>query len=133
MIILGDVGLNYFGNDYGDKSKKILLNRYGVPVFCIHGNHEMRPDALTYYKETEWHGGKVYVEDGLSNLIFAMDGEIYDLDGSRAIVIGGAYSVDKYYRLERGIKWFCDEQPSEAIKEKVVNKLNVATSSTKDK
>jgi len=38
-------------------------------------------------------------------------------------VIGGAYSVDKYYRLGRGIDWFEDEQPSEEIKKNVEIKL----------
>lgn len=123
VVILGDAGLNYYGNDHGDKGKKKRLNKYGVPIFCLHGNHEMRPESLSYYKESEWHGGKVYVEAGLPNLIFAKDGEIYDLEGMRLIVIGGAYSVDKYYRLERGIKWFDDEQPSEEIKRRVIEKL----------
>jgi histidinol-phosphatase (PHP family) len=45
--------------------------------------------------------------------------EIYNLGGKKTIVIGGAYSVDKYYRLMRGIHWFADEQPSEEIKNKV--------------
>ena len=29
-------------------------------------------------------------------------GEVYDFNGNSCIVIGGAYSVDKYYRLARG-------------------------------
>ena len=44
---------------------------------------------------------------------------MYDLDGQKSIVIGGAYSVDKFYRLERGYNWFADEQPSEEIKANV--------------
>lgn len=34
------------------------------------------------------------------------------------------YSVDKYYRLGRGIPWFSDEQPSKAIKALVERKLD---------
>ena len=48
-----------------------------------------------------------------------IDGEVYDFNGNSCIVIGGAYSVDKYYRLARGWSWFPDEQPSEEIKAKV--------------
>lgn len=124
VVILGDVGLNYFGNDYGDRRNKKKLAREGVTIFCIHGNHEMRPETISSYHETEWHGGAVYVEDEFPNLIFAKDGEVYDLDGKSAIVMGGAYSVDKYYRLSKGIKWFPDEQPSVAVKKRVENKLN---------
>ena len=71
-----------------------------------------------------WHGGTVYVEDDFSNLLFAKDGEIYDLDGKKSIVIGGAYSVDKYYRLQRGMNWFPDEQPSDEIKLKTEKQLS---------
>lgn len=51
-------------------------------------------------------------------------GEIYDFFGHSCIVIGGAYSVDKYYRLARGYNWFEDEQPSDEIKEKVERVLS---------
>ena len=51
------------------------------------------------------------------------DGEIYDLDGKTAIVIGGAYSVDKDYRLLAGYSWFPDEQPSDEIKKYVEEQL----------
>lgn len=123
IVIMGDVGLNYYGNDYGDWGRKKKLNSKGVPILCIHGNHERRPATIESYSITEWHGGKVYVEERFPNLLFAMDGEVYDLDGYKAIAIGGAYSVDKYYRLLRGIHWFPDEQPDEATKARVEEKL----------
>ena len=41
------------------------------------------------YEEQEWNGGIVYVEPDFPNLLFAKDGEIYDLDGRKTIVIGG--------------------------------------------
>ena len=50
------------------------------------------------------------------NLIFAKDGEIYTMNGLQYLVIGGAYSVDKYYRLSRGWNWWPDEQPSPETK-----------------
>jgi 3-oxoacid CoA-transferase subunit A len=45
------------------------------------------------------------------------------LDGRKTIVIGGAYSVDKFYRLRRGMDWFDDEQPSKEIKGYVESSL----------
>jgi 3-oxoacid CoA-transferase subunit A len=80
-------------------------------------------DAFVYH-EAFWHGGIVYFEDDYPNLLFAKDGEIYDLDGQKAIAIGGAYSVDKYYRLQRGMNWFPDEQPSEEIKQRTEMQLS---------
>ena len=46
------------------------------------------------------------------------------MNGQKTIVIGGAYSVDKWYRLQCDLNWFPDEQPSEEIKAKVEQKLH---------
>ena len=124
LVLLGDVGLNYYGNDQGDKKRKRLLDFAGVPILCIHGNHEERPFNIQSYGEITWHDGIVYVEEKYPNLLFAKDGEIYDLEGHTAIAIGGAYSVDKFYRLRNGMNWFPDEQPSAEIKQNVEQRLS---------
>lgn len=123
IVILGDAGWNY---DLGshDSLAKSFLKRMGVTIFSIHGNHEERPINLPYYHETEWRGGKVYVEDEYPNILFAKDGEIYDLDGHKTIVIGGAYSVDKPFRLAHGYNWFSSEQPDNEIKARVEARLD---------
>lgn len=118
FVILGDAGLNYY-NDRRDQKKKDQLAQVPITFFCLHGNHEMRPSEVLGYELTEYHGGKVWVQPEYPNILFAIDGEIYDFNGNSCIVIGGAYSVDKYYRLARGWSWFPDEQPSEEIKAKV--------------
>lgn len=124
IVLLGDVGLNYYGNDHGDRDRKRKLDAYGIPILCIHGNHEARPESMITYREASWHGGTVYVEEEFPNLRFAKDGEVYDLEGTKAIAIGGAYSVDKWYRLQNGLHWFPDEQPSNASKARVEAKLD---------
>lgn len=123
IVLLGDVGMNYYGNKHGDRHRKKRLHKLGVTMFCIHGNHEMRPETLVTYHEVQWHGGTVYVEDEFPNLLFAKDGEIYDVGGKKAMVIGGAYSVDKWYRLQCDLHWFPDEQPSAEVKARVEKKL----------
>ena len=115
IVILGDVGANYFGDDR-DKELKSALNSLKPTVLCIHGNHEMRPERISTYKTKLWNGGMVWYEEEFPNLLFAKDGEIFTLDGLMHLVIGGAYSVDKFYRLSRGYNWWEDEQPSEDIK-----------------
>lgn len=124
VVLLGDTGMNYYGNKCGDHHRKKRLNNLGVTMFCVHGNHEMRPETIVTYHETKWHGGTVYVEDEFHNLLFAKDGEVYEVAGKKAIVIGGAYSVDKWYRLQRNLHWFPDEQPSVEIKNRVEQKLD---------
>jgi 3-oxoacid CoA-transferase subunit A len=124
MIILGDAGINYY-NDWRDVYVKDQLLQLPITLFCIHGNHEMRPDTIDSYELVTWNGGKAYVESRYPNLIFAKDGEIYHIAGKKVLVIGGAYSVDKWYRLQIGFGWFEDEQPSEEIKRYVEDQLDI--------
>ena len=78
------------------------LSELPVTFFCIHGNHEQRPFAIKTHREKLWSGAVAYVEDAYPSILFAKDGEIYDFDGKKAIAIGGAYSVDKFYRQKKG-------------------------------
>ena len=123
LIILGDTGINYFGK-IDDTQFKHQLNKLPITFLCIHGNHEMRPESLPEYKEVEWNEGIVYMEPKYPFLFFAKDGEVYNLDGTRCIAIGGAYSIDKFHRLMYGREWWPDEQPSEEIMQRVEKKLD---------
>lgn len=122
MIILGDAGINYY-LDASDDRLKGKLSQLPITLFCIHGNHEERPDNISTYEEKQWREGLVFYEEEYPNLLFANDGEIYDFDGKKTIVIGGAYSVDKYYRLRNGLPWFESEQPDQWTKSMVEAKL----------
>ena len=126
VIILGDAGLNFYLNKTDEKKKKILAN-YGIKIYCVRGNHEERPENLGYklfYDDNVQ--GEVYL-DPINNLIrYFKDGGIYTLNNHRVLTIGGAYSVDKWYRLERAAAagqsfsgWFKDEQLSEVERAEV--------------
>ena len=125
LIILGDVGLNYF-LDERDKRLKEKVAALDITLFCIHGNHEARPWEAEGYEEKLWMGARVYAEPDYPNLLFAKDGEIYTMRGKRVLAIGGAYSVDKEYRLSYGYRWFESEQPSEEIKAYTERQLKAA-------
>ena len=122
LVILGDVGANYYLNER-DKCVKEQLNSCGPTILCIHGNHECRPARISSYVLHDWNGGQVYVQPEYPRVLFAMDGEVYTLESRDHLVIGGAYSVDKYYRLMRGFRWWPDEQPDKATKVKVEQRL----------
>lgn len=122
LVILGDVGANYYLNERDEYVKK-QLNVCGPTILCIHGNHECRPAHISGYVLYDWNNGQVYVQPEYPNVLFAVDGEIYALEGRDHLVIGGAYSVDKHYRLMRGFRWWPDEQPSKVIKAKVEQRL----------
>ena len=123
IIILGDAGINYYTDSRAVTLKK-KLSKLPITIFSIHGNHEERPFNIPTYTEKEFKEGIVYYEKEYPNLLFAKDGEIYNFNEKRVIVIGGAYSVDKIYRIQRGLNWYVDEQPSDIIKEYVENQLD---------
>lgn len=130
IVVLGDLGLNYHGNAL-DRRRKTELEQIacvaGVEVFCIHGNHDMRPRHVPAMRETERFGGRGWAEDAYPHIFYAKDGEVFSLEGRQAVVCGGAYSVDKPWRMRMGWTWFEDEQPSETIKrdvEAALDRLN---------
>jgi 3-oxoacid CoA-transferase subunit A len=111
LIILGDTGLNYY-LDYRDDWLKKRLANLPITIFCIRGNHEERPQNISTYKIKQMFGNDVFYEPKYPNIIFAKDGNIYNIEGNKCLAIGGAYSVDKDYRLACGWTWFKDEQLS---------------------
>lgn len=117
MLVLGDTGLNYYGDVRDEKKKNRVTAKVPVTMFFIHGNHDLRPEAIKTYYEKKWMGGVVFYEEAYPKLLFAKDGEIFDFQGRQTVAVGGAYSIDKQVRLQKGYLWFADEQPSPQIKE----------------
>lgn len=122
LIVLGDAGINYYASEL-DNNLKNSLKQYPITFFCIHGNHEERPENIGTYKIKKFNDGIVYYEEEYPNILFAKDGEIYNFNNKKVLAIGGAYSVDKYFRLSRGYNWYESEQPSEETKKKIKNVL----------
>ena len=132
VIILGDAGVNFYCNK-SEKKKKHQLSKHGMRVYCVRGNHEERPENLGY--EVAWDEdvhGNVYMDPDNANIRYFMDGGEYNINGHSVLTIGGAYSVDKYWRLQRAAAagqsfsgWFKDEQLTQeemdAITAKVID------------
>ena len=114
IILLGDTGINFFF-DKRDEARKERLSSYKCKYFLIRGNHEERPSIL-YNRNPNWSvttyfGGNVYYEINYPNILYAHDDvRTYNINGYSTLVIPGAYSVDKYYRLQNGWEWFRHEQ-----------------------
>lgn len=126
LIILGDAGINFYLNKTDMNLKRNIQNT-GYTVYCVRGNHEERPENLGYIEH--WYDenvkGYVMYEPDYPNIKYFEDGNAYEICGKSVLVIGGAYSVDKWYRLNRvGVTskldkdylnprktgWFPDEQ-----------------------
>jgi 3-oxoacid CoA-transferase subunit A len=123
IIILGDSGFNYYEDERDDKLKGEIAN-LNITLFCIHGNKENRPQNVGTYGIRSFCGGKVYYEPKYPNIYFAIDGEIYNFEGKKYMVVGGAHSVDKMRCLEEHKPFWEDEMPDDTIKAKVEQKLS---------
>ncbi len=101
IIILGDAGINFYLNN-SDKKNKYQINERGYKIYCVRGNHEERPENISTMKfiYDEEVGNWVYMEEEYPNIKYLADGGIYMFKGYRCLAIGGAYSVDKWYRLQ---------------------------------
>lgn len=138
MILLGDSGLNYFFN-HRDEGLKRDLMAYSMTYFIIRGNHEERPEVVAAKNPDKWHqeifwGNWVWVENEFPRIKYALDqAAIYHIpyivaycEGTpendwcdegepiwstwKTLVLPGAFSVDKHYRLSQGWSWFEGEQ-----------------------
>ena len=100
LIILGDAGINFYLNKT-DRNLKRNIQNTGYTIYCVRGNHEERPENLpnihSVYDENV--KGEVFQEDEYPNIRYLKDGGEYYINGSHVLCIGGAYSVDKWYRL----------------------------------
>lgn len=129
LIVLGDLGANYFLN-YRDENFKKALEKFPFTYFAIRGNHEERPSILKQEHPDKWHietyfNNEVYVEDAHPRILYARDdGDEYNIAGRSTLIVPGAYSVDKNYRLMRGWSWFSGEQLTEDEKNNLFNNLN---------
>ena len=127
VIILGDAGLNYWGNKTDKKNKK-ATNDCGYVIYCVRGNHEMRPTDVpgmqTLFDENV--NGLIHMEEEYPNIKYFIEGGSYVINDYNVLTIGGAYSVDKYWRLSRAEAagrsfsgWFWNEQLDDFEREKI--------------
>lgn len=116
LIIMGDAGFNYYLNKRDTSAKKKANNLWGLTIYCVRGNHEQRPELVPGMKfdYDENVCNSVFYEDDFMNIRYLMDGYAYNFNGLRTLILGGAYSIDKEYRLSRGYpyQWFENEQLS---------------------
>ena len=122
IVILGDSGFNYYCDGRDEQLKK-QLSAIDVTLFCIHGNKENRPENIPTYGIQSFCGGIVYYEPKYPNIFFAKDGEVYNFNGKKFMVIGGAHSVDKIKCFEESLPFWEDEMPSNKTKELVELRL----------
>ena len=121
VIILGDAGINFWLTKRDKKLKYRICDSYpNLHFYCVRGNHEARPEDVEGM-EKFWDdevNDEVYWQPEYPNIKYFIDGFEYNINGYKTLVCGGAYSVDKYWRLEKQAAgfyggWFANEQLSE--------------------
>ena len=131
IIILGDVGLNYYLSRTEKKNKKII-NESGYTLFCVRGNHEQRPEdvpGMTAIYDSEVKNS-LWIEEDFPNIKYLKDGHEYNFGGYYCLVIGGAYSIDKWWRLKQAAArgqsfsgWFENEQLNEEERQDILERV----------
>lgn len=123
MIIAGDAGINYF-LDCRDVLLKRSLAKLPITLVILHGNHEERAWNVNGYKHDTYKVGKNYitawVEEEYPNLLFLDNFYLQHLNDRRYLFLGGAYSIDKEFRLMYGYGWFPSEQMSQDTMDKAL-------------
>ena len=103
--------------DTRDNELKKALGEFPLTYFVIRGNHEERvTNVMAEAPKSEWYmsiafGNRVFVQSKYPYIKYAEDRAlVYKFYDKNVLVIPGAYSVDKYYRVMRGWRWFPGEQ-----------------------
>lgn len=128
VIILGDASVNFWLTSRERKEKQ-KLKKLNTLIYCVRGNHEERPEYLGFKVEYDENvGGEVYIDPENDLLRYFKDGGEYMIDGYDVLTIGGAYSVDKDYRIAAagGVEnsgWFPGEQLTEQERLDILTKI----------
>ena len=135
VVVLGDCGFDFYLNKTDLKKKKDVEAR-GYYIYWLRGNHEARPQDVEGYVKIfdENVHGPVYCDPRFPHLRAFMDYGFYDINGYTCLIIGGAYSIDKQWRLMRACLteetnnpaksgWFSNEQLSPEEREDCTLKI----------
>lgn len=102
IIQVGDFG--YWehadeGKRYLDKVSKHLVRR-GIEMWWLDGNHENHPMLWDKYKPSGPNG---FLEVR-PNLWYMPRGSVFKLGNVRCLVLGGAFSIDKAWRVQKELR-----------------------------
>lgn len=115
LIFAGDFGYVFLGekSTLSEKNNLDMLSQKPFEILFVDGNHEGF-DHLFEYPEVIRYGAPVRkIRD---NIFWLQRGYVYTIEGKRIFVMGGAYSMDKAFRMKYhetcGQKiWFDQELP----------------------
>lgn len=122
MILAGDSGLLFFGKEkLRENILKNICASAPITFLVVRGNHDNRPENEgMVLRHNDFIHGDCYWEDERPNILYAKDGGLYWMKYKFFLTIGGAYSVDKFYRLRQHWTWYPDEELTDEEMEKIL-------------
>lgn len=131
IICAGDVGIEYDGYVYGDIKR--AMKHFPGTVIVMRGNHDdcywknhgfVDNDGYYQFYNNGWEfvdNTELFIHQKKYPNIWYVDdnGGIYTINGYNILFIPGAYSVDKYYRLDNNYPWNPYEQLNDMVKEEL--------------
>lgn len=124
VIVLGDFGIIFFNDeDYITKALNLIGQKNFTTAF-VDGNHENFNLIEKFEEIVSWNEGQIGLLPG--GVIHLLRGEVYNFNGKRVGVCGGANSIDKWHRTEN-ISWWKQEE----ITDGEINKLLIKTGENK--
>jgi len=115
LIVTGDFGFVFRGeeNSIAERTKLDALAQKPYRILFVDGNHEGFP-YLRAYPEQQLYGAPV--RRIRENIFWLQRGYIYQIQDHSFFVMGGAYSMDKAFRMQHyaihgEAIWFAEELP----------------------
>lgn len=75
----------------------VSAERYQLPLYWLHGNHDKHSLALARYGAIRDHEGFISCR---KHVLYIPQGHVWTWAGTRMRAFGGAYSIDKQWRLD---------------------------------
>lgn len=121
IIVLGDFGYWEHTSDgvvFLDDVDRAAQSS-GIPLYWLHGNHDKFSLALKYYSHQRDGEGFIYCRQ---NVLYIPQGHSWVWHGRAFRSFGGAYSIDKGYRLRMEQKRQFDLARQEQLRAKARNR-----------
>lgn len=100
IVVLGDFGAwehTPAGVVFMDDVNEMAFDS-GIPLYWLHGNHDKHSHTVEHYRDQEMLGGFLACRD---RVFYIPQGNTWTWGGVPFRAFGGAYSIDKVWRVQR--------------------------------
>lgn len=112
IMQIGDLGYDWPGKNRGKQERNIqkFVTRYEIPFDWLDGNHENH-ESIENKMAGKDRTKPIILDDNYPGVTYHPRGSTWEWDGVKFMAFGGAYSVDKNYRVAYQ-SWWPNEEAS---------------------